>query len=173
MKMTTQKVCISAVLMALVCIATLFFKVPIPLGYAHLGNAFIFLAAFLLDNPEALIVAGVGSALADMLGGYTEWIIPTLIIKCIMGFVIAAIMHRGHSNKGVLNINSVAGVLVGSVEMVLGYFIAGSIIYGNIVTGAAQIPGLISEAIVGIVLFYLLAFALQKTGAERLVKQNS
>lgn len=166
MRNVTQKLCISAVLMALVCIATLFFKVPIPLGYAHLGNAFIFLAAFLLDNPEALIVAGVGSAMADLLGGYTEWIIPTLIIKCIMGFVISFIMHRGNSTN-VVSVKLIAGVLAGSVVMVIGYFVAGSIIYGSIVAGAAQIPGLVSEAIVGIVLFYLLAFSLEKTGVLR------
>ena len=33
--------------------------------------------------------------------------------------------------------------------------------------GAAQIPGLVSEAIVGIVLFYLFAFSLEKTGVLR------
>ena len=58
-------------------------------------------------------------------------------------------------------------MLAGSVVMVIGYFVAGSIIYGSIVAGAAQIPGLVSEAIVGIVLFYLLAFSLEKTGVLR------
>ena len=90
-----KMICLTGMFMALICIATLFFKVPIPLGYAHLGNVFIFLAGAFLANPYALIAAGVGSALADLLGGYAEWILPTLIIKCIMGAVIAGIAANG------------------------------------------------------------------------------
>ena len=89
-----KMICLTGMFMALICIATLFFKVPIPLGYAHLGNGFIFLAGAFLANPYALIAAGVGSALADLLGGYAEWILPTLIIKCIMGAVIAGIAAK-------------------------------------------------------------------------------
>ena len=163
---TTQEICMTAVLMALVCIATLFFKVPIPLGYAHLGNGIIFLGAFLMPVPEAAIVAGVGSAMADLLGGYTEWIIPTLLIKCIMGGVMSYIVRMGGKQIKVINVRTFIGAALGCVIMVLGYFVAGSIIYGNVVTGAAQIPGLASEGAVGIILFYVLAIALGKAGVK-------
>ena len=43
-----KMICLTGMFMALICIATLFFKVPIPLGYAHLGNGFIFLAGAFL-----------------------------------------------------------------------------------------------------------------------------
>lgn len=160
---TTQQICITAVLMALTCIATLFFKVPIPLGYAHLGNALILLGAYLMPVPEALLIGGIGSAMADLLGGFTEWILPTLIIKCIMGGVTSYIIHAGKKRAKVLSLKTAVAVFIGCVIMVFGYFAAGSIIYGNVMTGAAQIPGLVSEDIVGIILFYLVAFAIEKS----------
>ena len=111
-----KMICLTGMFMALICIATLFFKVPIPLGYAHLGNGFIFLAGAFLANPYALIAAGVGSALADLLGGYAEWILPTLIIKCIMGAVIAGIAANGK----VASLRTFAAVVVGMLEMIAG-----------------------------------------------------
>ena len=66
---------LTGLFMALICVATLFFKVPIPLGYAHLGTGFIFLAAVFLKNPYAMTATGVGSALADLLGGYAVGIL--------------------------------------------------------------------------------------------------
>ena len=107
-----KMICLTGMFMALICIATLFFKVPIPLGYAHLGNGFIFLAGAFLAKPYALIAAGVGSALADLLGGYAEWILPTLIIKCIMGAVIAGIAANGK----VASLRTFAAVVVGMLE---------------------------------------------------------
>ncbi len=166
-KFSVQGICVSAVLMALICIATLFFKVPIPLGYAHLGNGFIFIAAFLLSNPEGMIVAGVGSALADLLGGYTEWILPTLIIKCAMGYALSLGFHHKEERVKIISVRTAVSLVIGSVIMVFGYFVAGSILYGNIVTGAAQIPGLVAEDIVGVVVFFAFVYALERAGVMK------
>ena len=45
-KFSTNQICSIALFMALVCISTLFFKIPIPLGYAHLGMDSSFLLLF-------------------------------------------------------------------------------------------------------------------------------
>ena len=162
-----KMICLTGMFMALICIATLFFKVPIPLGYAHLGNGFIFLAGAFLANPYALIAAGVGSALADLLGGYAEWILPTLIIKCIMGAVIAGIAANGK----VASLRTFAAVVVGMLEMIAGYTIAGAILYGSMAAGLSQIPGLTAEGIVGIILFYAVGMICEKTGVKKYFTQ--
>lgn len=170
-KFTANQICSIALFMALVCVSTLFFKIPIPLGYAHLGNGFIFLASVFLGNPGGILCAGIGSALADMFGGWYAWIIPTLVIKCIMGGVISRIACDKEGKAKMLSVRTVVAVVVGTIIMVLGYFIAGSFLEGSIVAGAAQIPGLMGEGIVGIILFYVLGIALEKAGAYKLVRQ--
>lgn len=159
---------LTGLFMALICVSTLFFKVSIPLGYAHLGNGFIFLAAVFLGNPQGMIAAGVGSALADLLGGYAEWILPTLIIKCIMGALIAGIAAKG----SVKSPRTFVAVAAGAVEMVAGYTLAGTLLYGSIATGLAQIPGLVAEGIVGIVLFYVIGIVCEQTGVKKYFVQN-
>ena len=106
--LTTKDLCFIALFMALVCVSTLFFKIPIPLGYAHLGNGFIFLASVFLGNPGGLLCAGVGSALADFFGGYQIWILPTLTIKSIMGFAVSAIARPKKSPDATLEKTRVA-----------------------------------------------------------------
>ncbi len=167
-KQNTTFICMTALFMALVCIATLFFKISIPLGYAHLGNGFILFGAFVMGNPAAILIGGVGSAMADLLGGYAEWILPTLVIKSFMGYVIAKVADS-HKLYGIRT--AIASVL-GIVVMVVGYFIAGSVLYGSIPAGAAQIPGLVSEGIVGIILFYVMASAVYKTGVLKTISFN-
>jgi len=164
MKRNTSNLTMIGLFIALICIATMFFKIPIPYGYAHLGNGFIFLAAALTGNYGAMIAAGFGSALADMLGGWYQWVLPTLIIKSIMGLVTAFIMPKPANLK--LPATFLA-VFLGALVMVLGYTIAGSIMYGSVAAGVAQIPGLVAENVVGIVLFYLVGFRLFKANASR------
>lgn len=160
---------LTGLFMALICVATLFFKVPIPLGYAHLGNGFIFLAAVFLKNPYAMTATGVGSALADLLGGYAEWIIPTLIIKCLMGALISLISANGK----VKSVRTFLAVLAGAVEMVAGYTVAGALLYGSIPAGFAQIPGLTAEGIVGMVLFYVVGAVCEKVGVKKYFVQHN
>lgn len=161
--MDMKMMCLTGMFMALICIATLFFKVQIPLGYAHLGNGFIFLAAVFLGNPYGMIAAGVGSALADLFGGYAEWILPTLIIKCIMGALVAGIAAKGKVSSP----RTAFAVILGTVEMVAGYTLAGMALYGSAAAGISQIPGLVAEDIVGIILFYVAGLCCERAGVKK------
>lgn len=169
-KFSTNQICSIALFMALICISTLFFKIQIPLGYAHLGNGFIFLASVFLGNPGGILCAGIGSALADMFGGWYAWILPTLLIKSIMGGVVSWIACGKDKKAKVTSKRTVLALIAGSVVMVFGYFLSGAIMQGSIAAGAAQIPGLAGEDIVGIVLFYILGIALEKAGVHKLIQ---
>ena len=52
---TTKSSCLSAVLAAVVFIMTFVPRIPIPLGYAHLGDAVIFLSFLYFNRREARI----------------------------------------------------------------------------------------------------------------------
>lgn len=83
-----QRLCRMAVLAAVVFVMTMVPKIPIPLGYANLGEAAILLIALGFPRRDAALAAGLGSALTDLLGGYAVWAVPTFIIKGFMAFVV-------------------------------------------------------------------------------------
>ncbi len=74
-------------MVALIFVLTFAIKVPVPFtrGYIHLGDSMIFIAAILFGWRVGALAGGLGSALADVVGGYAFWAIPTFIIKGIMG----------------------------------------------------------------------------------------
>ena len=78
-----KKLTFSGVMAALTFIATYFIKIPNPIGYIHLGDGVILAGATLL-GPAAILPAAFGSALADLLGGYSVYIIPTFLVKGLM-----------------------------------------------------------------------------------------
>lgn len=158
-----RRLTITALGIALVCICTRLFQFPIPLGYAHLGNCMILLFAVYFDPWIGALAGGLGSALADLLS-FPEWALPTLIIKSLMGFVTAVIAKNNGKRVQLKSVRILLAIIFGIIIMVVGYFIAGSVLYGSVITGATQIPGLISEGAVGIILFYIIAAALESTG---------
>lgn len=168
MNQNVRRITIAALGAALVCICTSVFKFPIPLGYAHLGNCMILLFGVFFDPWIGAFAGGVGSAISDLLG-YPEWAIPTLIIKGIMGLVVALIAKKKGETAKVRSVRTLLAVIAGIVVMIVGYFIGGSILYGSVITGATQIPGLTAEGIVGIILFYVIAAALEAAGVTQKV----
>ena len=78
----TLTLALSGMMAALVFVATYFFKLPVSItqGYIHLGDGFILLGASLL-GWASVPAAAIGSALADLLGGYTLYILPTFVIR--------------------------------------------------------------------------------------------
>lgn len=157
-----QIICKTAAFVALVCLMTLFFKVPIPLGYAHLGNGIILLGGFLLGNPYAVWIGGIGSAMADLLGGYTQWIIPTLMIKGAMGYAVGFLSHFEGGSAKMFSFRAALSVIAGTAIMVLGYGIAGGVMYGSVAAAVSSLPGLIMEGAVGVLMFYILGSILAK-----------
>ena len=168
-KNTAKNVTVNALSIALVCIATMAIQIPIPLGYMHLGNTCILLTAALFGPVTGLLAGGIGSALADMLTGYPQWIIPTLIIKSIMGFAIGAVVYKKGSNLHMISVRTLTGSVAGIAIMIFGYFVAGAIMNGSIYTGWTQVPGLTLEGIIGMAIFYALGLVLEKANVVKVL----
>ncbi len=76
---------ITAMFAAMTTVLTYFVKIPMPGGgYIHLGDSVIYLMACFLPTPYAMIGAGIGGSLADLFGGYFEYLIPSFIIKMLI-----------------------------------------------------------------------------------------
>lgn len=116
----TLTLALGGMMAALVFAATSFFKLPVSLtqGYIHLGDAVVLLGAGLLGWP-AVPAAALGSMLADLLGGYPLYCLPTFLIK---GGVAAAAVwgfRRTDSQWG-----RALCFVAAELWMTLGYFLA-------------------------------------------------
>lgn len=91
----TRKLTYTGIMTALVFLATYSIRIPVPVtnGYIHPGDAAVFLAAVILGWQYGIFAAGVGSMLADIIGGYPHWAVPTLIIKSVMALLIGIAMQ--------------------------------------------------------------------------------
>ncbi len=129
----TKKVIFAAVVAALICVLTMFPKLPIPMvngGYIHMGDTLIIVGAFILNPVYAALAAGIGSALADLFSGYAIYAPATFVIKALIAFVAAWLftaMKRKQKNTVIFNFFV---AIVAELVMVLGYFLFETILYG-------------------------------------------
>ena len=65
-RISAKEICVAGVMAAFVFIATFVPQIPIPLGYAHLGDGAIFLAVVLAGRRAGIFAGAFGSALADL-----------------------------------------------------------------------------------------------------------
>lgn len=152
-----MQLALSAMFAALIFVATSFFKLPVSItqGYIHLGDGFILLAAMLLGQP-AIIAAALGSALADLMGGYTMYILPTFLIKG----AVAAVAVGFLTAERPLWLR-IVGMLLSEAVMVLGYFLIEWLVlgYGLAVAAGAVFPNVVqglSGVVIGAVLMPVL-----------------
>lgn len=91
--MKTKELCIHGLLIALVAVCTMVFQIPVSAtqGYVHLGDSMILLVGVFFGARYGMVAGGIGSALADVLSGYSHWAPFTLIIKGLMGWLIGKI----------------------------------------------------------------------------------
>ena len=152
----------TALFMALTCIATIIIKLPTPGtgGYVHLGDAFVILSGILLGPVYGAIAGGIGSALADLLGGYFIYVPITLIVKALMAAGVGLIYHKfTHKlHKPVLKC-----ILCGVYATILvagGYLFFETFMYGS--AALASVPANIGQGISGLIISCVLLPVLQK-----------
>jgi uncharacterized membrane protein len=135
---------------ALVCVATFIIKIPTPAtnGYVHLGDGLIFISVLLLGRKNGAWAGSIGAALADILGGYSFYAIPTFIIKWIMAYCMGVVIEKLPDR---FKYKWVAGAVLGSIWQVIGYYITGSVMVGSFISTISEIPANIIQSAVGII----------------------
>jgi len=166
----------TAMMTAMVMIATTFFKIPNAMGYIHLGDGFVLLAAIILQKKYACFAGGVGAGLADIYGGYAVWAPWTLVIKIVMVLIVQLffdfLTKRASNGK---HIAKIAGIpfaelfayVLAVLWTVSGYYIAQGFISGNWIAPVADVPGNVLQAAVGSIITILVSVTLEKTSLGR------
>lgn len=140
---------LSGLMAALIAVATGYLKIPTTIGYFHLGDGFIFMAAALL-GPYGALAAAVGSALADLLAGYFIYVPVTFIIKGLMGLLAAVCLNKQSSPA-----TQIVVMVLAEALMVLGYFLFECMIYDYAAAIAVVITN-VMQGLIGIVFGLLL-----------------
>lgn len=131
---------ITAISIALVYVFTAFVNIRLPIvangGLIHLGNVPLFIVAMLYGKKIGALAGGIGMGLFDLLSGWIPWAPFTLIVVGLMGYTIGKICEK-HSSFSA----KIIAMVLACVIKIVGYYIAESIIYGNLLVPVSSIPG--------------------------------
>ncbi len=154
--MNTNKLTLSALFAALTCLATMVIRIAIPAtnGYIHLGDCMVILSGICLGPVYGVFAAGIGSAMADFLGGYMIYIPITFVVKGLMAFAAAIIFHKLADKVVSPALRTIFSGLACTLLLVLGYFVFEYPMYGSAAI-VSIIPNLI-QGLSGLVLSSLL-----------------
>ncbi|WP_270939806.1 ECF transporter S component [Romboutsia lituseburensis] len=164
-KNTTRDLVETALLIALVFIATRFINIRLPIassgGLVHLGNTMLFIAAIVFGKKKGAIAGAFGMALFDLLSEWAIWAPFTFVVRGIMGYIIGRIAWSNGKDGNNIITNIIAIVLSG-IWMIFGYYITEIILYGNHIKAMASIPGNITQIIIGMIIGIPIAKILKK-----------
>jgi len=132
----TREIAVIAVMGALTTIATSQFVIPFPptRGYFNLGDVVVVTTGLLFGPVVGGLAGGIGSGLADLLGGWMQYIIPTIITKGFEGFAVGYI--AGKPENRTLSRNMLAWI-IGAIILISGYFITEAFFLGYGLPAAA------------------------------------
>lgn len=158
----TLKIVLAGLLAALTCVATMIIRIPTIKGYVHIGDCMVIASGILLGPIVGGLAAGIGSMLADLLGGYYVFSIATFIIKFLAAFAagIAYIAFKKIVKKYDLPAVIIAGI-ASEVIVVLGYFVF-EIFYEGMGAAIAEILPNCVQGITGLILAAILSPVLLK-----------
>jgi uncharacterized membrane protein len=169
----TSTIVMTALMIALITISIMFIKIPIPFtqGYVHPGDAMIFMAVLILGWKYGAIAAAVGGAMGDILGGFAAWAPWTFGIKGIMAIILGIMVSYALKKKwimiGKMPLGAIIGMITAGVFMVVGYYFAEGIMYGNWATPMLGVPWNIGQFVGGMIIAWILTVALLKTPAKK------
>jgi len=153
---------------AMVALATMVIKIPsIRGGYVNFGDIIIFMTAVLIGKKAGFLAGGIGSAMADIILGYTSYAPGTFLIKGIEGFIcgwLAGDRNKQNSHQLMLS------MILSAAWMVFGYFMyeyqIGALLFANedfgITAAVMNLPGNIIQGSVSAAAALSLVMALKK-----------
>ena len=157
----TKRIVITALMTAMVCVATMIIKIPSPMkGYLNIGDCIVLLCGWLLAPGYGFVAAGLGSALADLFSGYITYAPATFLIKGTMALIAFGCFRLMNKRIGKLP-SQIIGAVLAEIVMVLGYFVFEGFMYG-FVPSAVNIPANSVQGAAGLILGIILVKVIER-----------
>ncbi len=162
--MTLIQVALSGVMAALVTVATFFVQIPNPAtrGYINFGDIMIFVSALTFGPVVGGLAGSIGSAVADVVTGYGYYAPFTFVIKGTEGVIAGLISSRMSVKRDVL------AVVFAGAEMIMGYFLAQFFPLQLGWAALTEVPGNVSQVLVGAIVGIPIALVIRKRLPEAL-----
>ncbi|MDY6044388.1 MAG: ECF transporter S component [Peptoniphilus sp.] len=166
-KLSTRQLTVFAMFIALTTVATIAIQIPIPSthGYVNIGDTLLICAGLLMGKAAGGIVGGLGSALADLLTGYTFYAPITLVVKGLEGFIAGILREK-------TSLPLLVCAIASGVVMACGYLVAETFILYNFPTALASFVPNIVQGLAGSVLASILYPLLAKAPLFREFTEN-
>jgi len=149
---------LSGIMAALVAIGTFMVQIPNPptRGYINFGDIMIFVSALTFGPIVGGLAGSFGSSIADIVSGYGHFAPFTFVIKGTEGVLAGLISNKRNLYRDVL------AVIVAGAEMITGYFLAEffPLLYGW--AALTEVPGNISQIVVGGIIGVPIAVLIRK-----------
>ena len=155
MKQTkTTKIALVSILAASSVVLGYFIKIPTPTGFLTLLDVGVFFTAFYFGSREGAVVGGLAGFLIDLISGYPQWMIFSLINHGLQGY------FAGFKGKW-----QWLGIVLATFIMVAGYACATSWMKGWGVA-LTDIPHNLLQNFVGMIVGYLLYQSIKKISKQ-------
>ena len=112
------------------------------------------------------VQAAIGAGLSDFLGGYTVWVLPTMVLKGLWAFIAGTIAYKLLPN---FKYSWLVGAIVGGIAHIIGYTLVKIPLYGTVVAFGEMFT-LSMQTIAGIVLGGVVYTILVQSPAIRTLK---
>ncbi|MCM3006526.1 ECF transporter S component [Priestia koreensis] len=161
---------ITAMLIALVFVATFFINIRLPItangGLVHLGTGMLFIASIMFGPKKGAISGAVGMALFDYLSGWTLWAPFSFVTRGLQGYIVGKIAWS-KGRKGTSFAFNLIATIVSVPVMLVGYYICEGILFHNWISPVASITGNIVQNVVGMVIAIPVCTALKRSSIFR------
>ncbi|WP_181236135.1 ECF transporter S component [Enterococcus avium] len=156
--MKTKEMTKLAMMVALTVTLSILFIIPIPAtkGFVTLCEVGIYASAMLFGPTGGFLVGALSGGLIDLISGYPEWAIFSIVIHGLQGFILGYLYNKFPNRKGLF-----FGFLFASLFMIIGYAIATALLFGW-PAGLASLPGNLVQNIFDIAVTIPLYHALQR-----------
>lgn len=158
---TTRRLCLTALMAAVIYVFTAYIHVPSHTGYTHVGDGFLYLAAAILPAPFAAAAGAIGEGLADLLSGFGIWAPGTVIIKALTAFCFS------NQTQKIVSRRNICGMIPALILCAGGYYLYEALITGNFTAPALGIPGYLTQVILSGAVFLLLGHALDRVEMKK------
>ncbi|VBB06754.1 ecf-type riboflavin transporter s component [Lucifera butyrica] len=158
------------VLSAMCAVATAI-KIPFGVGaMVHLGTAFLFMTAIVFGGVYAGLSGAIGSALYDLVLGFSPYTLWSFFIKGVAG-LIAGLVAKGKWPETAASawqlrttwfLRAFLGCLLAAVWTLGGYIAAWWQVTGSLATALANIPSSLMTSGAGLVIALLVSPKLRK-----------
>lgn len=167
MKFSTRDLVFIGVFAAMCALATTL-RIPFGVGaMVHLGTAVIFTIGILYGGVYAGLAAAIGSAMFDLVMGFSPYTLWSFFIKGGAGFVAGTIANGvwpspaiGKAPSGWF-VRALLGCVLGAAWTLGGYILAWWQVTGTLATALANMPSSLLTSGVGLVVAVILSSRLR------------